>query len=134
MSPGNALRSGPERPAPAEPAVRPFRIIARPIDRRFRELKVQGELDLAVSDRLKHGIAEATGSGILVDLSECTFIDSAGVAAVVFARLEGEHVAIHSPSEPVRRVLSLTGVTGDGLVFDGREEAMRGLLDAAADG
>jgi anti-anti-sigma factor len=133
MSPGNALQPGPERPAPAESAVRPFRITARPIDRRFRELKVQGELDLAVSDRLKDGIAEATGSGVLVDLSECTFIDSAGVAAVLFARLEGERVAIHSPSEPVRRVLSLTGVTADGLVFDGREEAMRGLLDEVAD-
>jgi anti-anti-sigma factor len=131
MSPGNEVRPVPRRPGPAVSAVPPFRITTRAIDRRLRELKVEGELDLAVADRLKDGLAEATGSGVLIDLSDCTLIDSAGVATVLLARLDGERIAIHSPSEPVRRILSLTGVTGDGLVFDGREEAVRSLLEPA---
>ena len=131
MSPGNEVRPAPRRSDSADPAVPPFRITSRAIDRRLRELKVQGELDLAVADRLKDGLSEAHGSGVLIDMSECTLIDSAGVATVLLARLDGERIAIHSPSEPVRRILSLTGVTGEGLVFDGREEAARSLLEPA---
>jgi anti-sigma B factor antagonist len=109
-----------------------FRLTARDLDRGFRELKVEGELDLAVADRLKERIAASGGRPVLVDLGECTFIDSTGIAVVLLARRGGGRVAIHSPSEQVMRVLEVSGLTGDGVVFACRGEAIAGL-EAQAD-
>ncbi|MBS1843574.1 MAG: STAS domain-containing protein [Actinobacteria bacterium] len=127
MSPG--LEGPPSSPAPdrsgAEVSV--FRLTERDLDGEFQELKVEGELDLSVVDRLTERITAARGRPVLVDLSECTFIDSTGIAAVLLARRDGGRVAIHSPSDQVLRVLAITGLTGDGVVFDDRREAMSGL-------
>jgi anti-anti-sigma factor len=131
MSPGDAVQPTPRPPAPPEPLPR-FRLTLRDLGGGFSELKAEGEIDLSVADRLKEQIAAAAGTAVLVDLSECTFIDSTGIAVVLLARRDGERVAIHSPSEQVRRVLDLTGLTGDGLVFDDRDGAMSGLSEQGA--
>jgi anti-anti-sigma factor len=134
MFPGHLAQSSPRsfrRPEPAPPR---FRVTVRLFDRGLRELKVEGELDLAVADQLKEEIAKAAGCAVLIDLSECTFIDSTGLAVVLLARRDGGRVAIHSPSEPVERTLSVTGLTGDGLVFDGRAAAVSRLTVEAGGG
>jgi anti-sigma B factor antagonist len=127
MSPGleGPLNSPTPDRSGAEVSV--FRLTELDLDGEFKELKVEGELDLSVADRLKERIAAADGRPVLVDLSECTFIDSAGIAAVLLARRDGERVAIHSPSDQVLRVLAVTGLTGDGVVFDDRRKAISGL-------
>ncbi|MDX6623912.1 MAG: hypothetical protein QOE75_1844 [Solirubrobacterales bacterium] len=41
-----------------------------------RELRVEGELDLAVADRLQGALDEIDSKSVLIDLSACDFIDS----------------------------------------------------------
>jgi anti-anti-sigma factor len=94
---------------------------------------VEGELDLAVADQLREAIAGAAGGAVLVDMSECTFLDSTGLAVVLLARREGELVVMHSPSAQVLRILSQVGLTGDGVVFADRDEAISGVVGRDGD-
>lgn len=77
----------------------------------------RGEVDAASSPRLLAGIDEAValGSGVAVDLSEVTFIDSSGLRALTEAlrrsEREGFGFRVSSMSESVRRVFDLTGMT-----------------------
>ena len=95
-----------------------------------REIRVQGELDLAVADRLQECL-ERVGSGhvaILIDLERCEFIDSTGIALILrthnLMAEQGRRLAVCAPSEQVLRVLSITGLTENGLVFEKVEEAL----------
>ena len=94
-----------------------------------REIVVAGELDLAVADQLKAALEECRGhSTVLINLDRCDFIDSTGIAVIVFAHqrlLEsGGRVAVFAPNDQVQRVLGLTGLTGNGLVFKTRDDAL----------
>jgi anti-sigma B factor antagonist len=95
------------------------------------EIAVDGELDLSVADQLQQAI-DGDGSGAaLIDLAGCTFIDSTGIAVVLRARRlrdeDGGRIVLHSPSEQVRRVLEITGLTGDGLLYEDRHAALAAL-------
>jgi anti-sigma B factor antagonist len=75
-----------------------------------------GELDAAsapdLTARLDEVVAMRRGA-LVIDLCDCHFIDSLGIAVVVRAskqmRSEGRPVAVATSSSQVRRVLSLTG-------------------------
>lgn len=82
-------------------------------------LRLIGELDAEDAPAVRHLLAEQilTGGGSLVlDLSELTFIDSAGLAALIAAhkgtRSAGTSLVLAQPSAAVRKVLSLTGLNG----------------------
>jgi stage II sporulation protein AA (anti-sigma F factor antagonist) len=101
------------------------------------EIVVDGELDLAVAPQLQRAIDEAGPGSMLIDLASCTFIDSTGIAVVLRAhQLHGEEgggrVVVHSPSDQVLRVLTITGLTEDGLVFPGRDEALAAIAALGA--
>lgn len=93
-----------------------------------RELRVEGELDLAVADQLQDALDGIEAKRVLIDLAACDFIDSTGIAVIVRAdqraRKNGGRVAIHSPSVQVLRVLTLSGLTENGLVFENRDQAL----------
>lgn len=103
-----------------------------------RDIQVEGELDLAVAEQLDEVLTSAVGecSCVLVGLERCEFIDSSGIAVILRAhkRMEGEgkRLAVYAPSAQVLRVLSMTGLTGNGLVFDSAEEALAALGEPAA--
>jgi anti-anti-sigma factor len=93
------------------------------------EVRVEGELDLAVVDQLQEALERCAGRQTLVDLAGCEFIDSTGIAVLVRAHRKwrddgGGRLAVHSASDHVRRVLAITGLNGIGLVFDSRDEAL----------
>jgi anti-anti-sigma factor len=93
-----------------------------------REIHVVGELDLAVADRLSDAIERGDGGDLLICLEACEFIDSTGLAVLLRAHQAaqkdgGGRVLIHSPSRPVLRILEVTGLTGNGFVFESREAA-----------
>lgn len=96
----------------------------------YREIRVEGELDLAVADQLVDGLARASAEcqHVLVGLEGCEFIDSTGIAALVHAHNElaehGGRLALYGPSHQVLRVLSVTGLTSNGMVFETEEEAL----------
>jgi anti-anti-sigma factor len=95
------------------------------------EIGVEGELDLAVADQLQAAIDGALAGTTLIDLSRCTFIDSTGIAVILRAHRLGEQdggrCVAHSPSRQVLRVLTITGLTDNGLVFADRDEANAAL-------
>jgi anti-sigma B factor antagonist len=105
--------------------MRAFRIEERDLEDGCRELRLEGELDLAVADRFHARINAAVADEveILVCLEECDFVDSSGIAVIVLAhRLMTEkrrRLLLCHPSAEVRRILDLTGLTEQGLVVDG---------------
>lgn len=99
-----------------------FALTETEIEDGCREIAVQGELDMAVSDQLHQAIAGCQGERILIDLAACRFIDSTAIAVILRAHSrEDSWVAVHSPSGQVLRVLEVTGLTDNGLVFADRE-------------
>lgn len=103
-----------------------------------RDVQVEGELDLAVAGRLDEVLATAAEQCdcVLVGLERCTFIDSSGIAVILRAHhrmeAEGNRLAVYAPTEQVLRVLSMTGLTANGLVFDSAEEALAALGKSAS--
>lgn len=100
-----------------------------------RDIQVMGELDLAVAGQLDEVLTKAVEecTRVLVGLEGCAFIDSSGIAVILRAHSrmaeEGNRLAVYAPTDQVLRVLSMTGLTGNGLVFDSVEEALIAVGD-----
>lgn len=102
-------------------------------------IAVRGELDLSTAPDLEAPLEDAVASddaSVLVDLSECEFIDSTGIALIVRAwqRLDraaggagNGRVVICSGNEQVRRVLEITGLELSIPIHETREEALASL-------
>jgi len=101
---------------------------------------VRGELDLGTAPELEGPLEEAIGAGepLLIDLSECDFIDSTGIAMIVRAWQQlttgdgdsgagGSRMVICSANEQVRRVLEITGLEVSIPVHASREAALADL-------
>lgn len=96
---------------------RALEVVLDELDDRRVCLRVAGELDLATAEELDHTLAEALSSNdsVVLDLSEVTFIDSTGLAAIITAvnRASGSgavlQIATPLPDQPYR-LLELTGV------------------------
>jgi anti-anti-sigma factor len=115
-----------------------FRLVEREINAEVREILVEGELDLAVAEQLREAL-ERAGSDcpqILIGLENCEFIDSTGIAVVVQAHRqfaeEGRRVVLYAPTSQVLRVLSITGLTANGLVFESASEALAASMPSSA--
>jgi anti-sigma B factor antagonist len=83
-------------------------------------LEVEGELDMASGETLQHavhGVLEQGAMKVRIDLTPTTFVDSAGLAALVRAASEvrerhGE-LQVHSPKGSEARVfIELSGTQG----------------------
>jgi anti-sigma B factor antagonist len=97
-------------------------------------LSVVGELDQGTAPELRGVLAEALGeqrSSVLVDLSDCNFIDSTGLSVLVEAKRrlteEERRFGVCCPDADVRRLLELTGIDRAVGLFDTREEAVEAL-------
>jgi anti-sigma B factor antagonist len=82
-------------------------------------VRVAGEVDMSHEEELTaelQSAVEADATGIVVDLTECEFIDSSGVRAVLLSREaqnsdDGtEHLAVAAASEQILRILSVMGI------------------------
>ncbi len=110
-----------------------FKVTAKDLQSGYRDIQIEGELDLAVAGQLDEVLAAAVAecSRVLVGLDRCAFIDSSGIAVILRAhnrmREDGNQLAVYAPSDQVLRVLSMTGLTANGLVFDSAEEALAAL-------
>jgi anti-sigma B factor antagonist len=97
-------------------------------------VSVVGELDQGTAPELREALAEALGDPtlpVLVDLSDCNFIDSTGLSLLVEAkrRLSEERrpFGVCCPDADVRRLLELTGIDRAVGLFDSRAEAASAL-------
>lgn len=110
--------------------MRTFRISERALGARCREVRLEGEVDLSVADRLQQRLNAAAGEGVdvLVCLEGCDFIDSSGIAVIVLAHRvvtgKGRHLVVCHPSPEVCRILDMTGLVEEGIVVDGTEAAL----------
>ena len=77
---------------------------------------MRGELDCANAHLLAEELGGLLGEGtcrLTVDLADMTFIDSTGLATLVWAlraaRAEGGDLVLHGPTRCARKVLAITG-------------------------
>jgi len=117
----------------------PFQASISELDGGIRLLEVNGELDLSTATQLEEPLEEAVSSpkaAVLIDLTDCTFIDSTGIALVVRAwqRVDagagngGEGgLVLCCQNEQVKRVLEVTGLEHSLRVFATRDEAAAAL-------
>jgi anti-sigma B factor antagonist len=110
--------------------MRRFRLFEREVAPGCREVQVEGELDLAVADQLRAMLErfdDQTGQ-VLIGLEKCEFIDSTGIAVIVNAHQQlaeqGGRIAIYAPNDQILRVLSVTGLTSKGMIFESFDEAL----------
>jgi anti-sigma B factor antagonist len=81
-------------------------------------VRVVGEVDIAHEQEMHAELRRAASresKGIVVDLTECEFIDSSGIRALLLSRedqhSEGEErLAVAATSEQILRILSVMGV------------------------
>lgn len=78
-------------------------------------VRVEGELDLATSGGFEDAIAEAEpGARLVIDLTECTFLDSSAVRVLVAtaraADASGRTVSLVAQDPGILRVLEIAAV------------------------
>ncbi|MGA9635803.1 MAG: STAS domain-containing protein [Solirubrobacterales bacterium] len=82
-------------------------------------VRVAGEVDMSHEEELRGELRNALAAdstGLVVDLTECEFIDSSGVRALLLSREAqnprdgSEHLAVAASSEQILRILSVMGI------------------------
>jgi anti-sigma B factor antagonist len=116
----------------------PFEASAIEVDG-VRVIAVRGELDLSTAPALEPALEEALSSSeaVIVDLTECEFIDSTGIALVVRAwqRIEGDggrKLVVCSSNAQVGRVLEISGLGQSIPIHASREAGLAALRDEAS--
>jgi anti-sigma B factor antagonist len=101
-----------------EQVVGPDLVLTTETDGDRTVIAIKGELDAYTAPALEEQIANLGSDSpvnVVLDLSETGFLDSSGLRAILTAhrRLGGEHgtLVLRSPSEPVTRLLEITGLT-----------------------
>jgi anti-sigma B factor antagonist len=117
----------------------PFEATADKLDDGVHVVTVRGELDLGSAPDLEPALGQAVAAGdasVLIDLSECEFIDSTGIALIVRAwqRIDTSaagdgsgRLVICSDNAQVRRVLEITGLEHSISIHESREQALQAL-------
>ena len=114
----------------------PFEVEKEEVADGIRAFAVRGELDMNTAPELEKGLEQALeepGCSIMLDLSECEFIDSTGIALIVRAwqRLDGNgsggKLVLCSDNHQVRRLLKITGVESSISMHERRDEALAEL-------
>lgn len=115
-----------------------FNVTAKDLQPGCRDIQIEGELDLAVAGQLDEVLTAAVSECkcVLVGLARCSFIDSSGIAVILRAHSrmqeDGNRLAVYAPTDQVQRILSMTGLTANGLVFPSAEEAIAATGEPAA--
>jgi len=101
-------------------------------------VRVAGEVDMAHEEELRTELRAAVAAdseGIVVDLTECEFIDSTGIRALLLSReaqeSEGDRdgLAVAASTEQILRILSVMGVDKVIPIHPTVEEAAAALSD-----
>jgi anti-anti-sigma factor len=108
-----------------------FRLVEQSLLPGSYDIQVVGELDKAVIDELRAAIERAASHDlVLIGPQGYEFIDSSGIATIGQTYNErtatGRRFAVYGATGQVRRVLSLTGMTDNGVSFENLEEAVTG--------
>ena len=112
----------------------PFKVEVQSLDEGVGAVAVAGELDQATADELRGPLRKTIEDGIsavMIDMSDCKFIDSTGLGVIVEAWQElqarnGDSAALSicCPAVEVRRLLEVTGLDQAIALRDTREDAI----------
>jgi len=113
----------------------PFRVTAERLDGDVLVVNVAGEIDQATVPDLEKALDQAIQTdpaALVVDLSDCGFIDSSGLATLVAARErhtegDGGQFGICCADSQVLRLLEITGLDDAMGVTGSRAEALEAL-------
>ena len=114
----------------------PFEVRTEQLEGEIHHIFVSGELDLGTAPRLAYelrGTRQGGPASILIDLTDCEFIDSSGLALIVesWRELENRHgderLVLACASVQVQRLLRITGTDEAIAVFDSADEALASL-------
>jgi anti-sigma B factor antagonist len=114
----------------------PFEVVSEELEDGIRMFSVRGELDMNTAPELERNLdaaLSASNASIVLDLCECEFIDSTGIALIVRAwqRLEGSpgegRLVLCSHNHQVRRLLKITGVESSISMHEQRDAALAEL-------
>ena len=76
-------------------------------------IKLTGEIDLSNADSVRAAIEPTVSSAperIVFDLSGLDFLDSSGIALLLYVAAKSGSVQVRNPSEIVRRIIEVTGL------------------------
>lgn len=114
----------------------PFEVQREELDDGIHTITVRGELDMNTAPELEQGLEDVladSASSIMLDLSDCEFIDSTGIALIVRAwqRLGsnggGGRLVLCCNNHQVRRLLKITGVEASISMHEQRDAALADL-------
>jgi anti-anti-sigma factor len=109
-----------------------FSVEVDELENGLKAFRVRGELDHATAPKLRDPLEAAIQSGVrcvLIDLTECPFIDSTGLSVIVHARTQivddGDgRFELCCADAQTRRLLQITGIEEAFGIFDTRDEAL----------
>jgi anti-sigma B factor antagonist len=111
-----------------------FGLVDEAVDDSTHVVSLRGEIDAHTAPKLGSrlfGLAEDGARGVVVDLSQVTFMDSTGIGVLVNAlrhlRVRRCKMVLVCPTPRVMRPFEVTGLTGHLTIFDSREKALGGL-------
>jgi anti-sigma B factor antagonist len=115
----------------------PFKVNLELLGDGIHAINVAGELDHATAPELRRRLEEAIaiGSGsLLIDLTDCGFVDSTGLGLIVDAHrrlvgANGRRFALCCPTDEVRRLFDLTALDEAVAVHPNRDDAIAALRD-----
>lgn len=117
----------------------PFEVDSEELEDGIRAFTIRGELDMSTAPELERKLEPALEDpavAIMLDLSECEFIDSTGIALIVRAwqqldkGADGERaprLVLCSRNLQVRRLLKITGVESSIPMHEQRDAALAEL-------
>jgi anti-sigma B factor antagonist len=111
-----------------------FGLVDESVDDATHVVSLRGEIDALTAPRLGSrlfGLADEGKRGVVVDLSDVTFMDSTGIGVLLnamthFSGRHGELVLV-CPSQMILRPFELAGVAKHLNIVDSREEALGSL-------
>jgi anti-anti-sigma factor len=124
-------------PAPPTDATvnAPFKVDLEELGNGIRAINVAGELDHATAPELRSRLEEAIGAGsgnLLLDLTECGFVDSTGLSLIIDAHRRmthqnGRRFVLCCATDEVRRLFELTSLDKAVALHTDRDEAIAAL-------
>jgi anti-anti-sigma factor len=113
-----------------------FSVEVEELENGLRVFRILGELDHATAPKLRDPLDAAIQAGVsrvLIDLTDCPFIDSTGLSVIVHARTQlvddGEgRFELCCADAQTRRLLEITGIEEAFGIFDTRDQALAAFV------